>query len=985
MKKLFFMLLAATLLIACENNEIEPGGSNQEAFEGLAKTIVFNASTRKLSATHGDCLLKAPNGVIFKREFTHIQANAHSKITLDKGLKDGQYIILAFKVNVRDGETNVRNISEEEVIEDDKESYGMGCTISVSGDEVTVVSSYDEMMDMYGSGTEADPFVISSYTHLLNLAELANDANTNYLLDSTYHYAQACDIDMDFASWKVADGYGWDPIGCSNLTPFRGRYNGKGFKLSNLWCERSISSFVALFGCTQNARIDSLTIENARINGCFCSAALVGCAMTRANFEDVTYISDCKVQNSTISGCDDNDPNRFGIGGLIGAAEKHARLFVNRCEIASSNNITGGYAVGGILGAGALSSMTFITDCVNKADISSYYAPCGGIVGSADSLYLVGCSNYGEIRANAGDTEGEHATRIGAGGIIGGSGSAHVISCNNYGNISGQEGVAGIVGSSRLTGNSETGVEYTYNEVVAYNCENRGNIQGVKFVGGITGEAQCTIYGVQNSGTVNGESYVAGIIGQSPMCATHNTVNNGAVTGIDYVGGIVGNSIMGSITCTQNFADINATGNYVGGIVGLSGTYFIAHYSTNTGTVASTMEEASVGGIAGEIGDPKKWTSEDTRRIIINCIPTVGVGIATYCGVSPFVLAAMGLGARGTTRSADGDHFAINFDMTLARQGGINKDNFSYITSALLPFMDDAEYDAYINDIASLNDRGINTMQSSLNSSRTEHEIYGGFFQYNQDVVEYSISESSSEQFFQNITLLLNERADEIAGMEKQDEIIHRAIEAAAILGSLAVAVATYGATAGSTAKLVGYIFGYELVLAGLANAVTWSCTNFEQNTVILSQCVNQGTLKTEKDCNIGGFSGVLHEYGIISECQNLGSIETTDKSSYGQITTTAKSKCIIRDCILAGGKTWNGYDVNKKKASADMSDIYYWADGKGSSNTSNASTNIKTKEELANPDTYKGLELGDNGKHWIMSQYGDLTLPVPYRSQFTQ
>ena len=66
MKKLFFMLLAATLLIACENNEIEPGGSNQEAFEGLAKTIVFNASTRKLSATHGDCLLKAPNGVIFK-------------------------------------------------------------------------------------------------------------------------------------------------------------------------------------------------------------------------------------------------------------------------------------------------------------------------------------------------------------------------------------------------------------------------------------------------------------------------------------------------------------------------------------------------------------------------------------------------------------------------------------------------------------------------------------------------------------------------------------------------------------------------------------------------------------------------------------------------------------------------------------------------------------------------------------------------------
>ena len=977
------MLLTATLLIACENNEIEPGGSNQEAFEGTAKTIVFCGATRNLSATYGDCLLKAANGLIFMREFTHIQENGHSKITLNRGLKEGSYTLLAFKVNVRDGETNVRNISEDEVIENDKESYGMGCTISVSGDEVTVVSSYNEMMGMYGSGTKTDPFIVSSYTHLLNIAELANDANTNYLLDSTYHYAQVCDIDMDFASWKVVDGYGWKPIGCSNLTPFRGRYNGKGFKLSNLWSERGTSSFVALFGCTQNARIDSLTIENARMNGSFCSAALVGCAITRVDFDDVTYISDCKVQSSTISGTDDNDPNRLGIGGIVGAVDQNAQLFVNRCEVPSSNKIAGGYAVGGVLGVGTIGSRAVITDCVNNANISSHYAPCGGIVGSADSLFLVGCSNYGEIRANAGGTEGEYATRIGAGGIIGGSGSVHVISCTNYGNIYGQEGVAGIVGSSRLTGNSETGVEYTYNEVVAYNCENRGNIQGVKFVGGITGEAQCTIYGVQNSGTVSGESYVAGIIGQSPMCATHNSVNNGSVNGTDHVGGIAGNSIMGSITCTQNFGDINATGNYVGGIVGLSGTYFIAHYSSNTGTVASTMKEANVGGITGEIGDPKKWTGEDTRRIIIACIPTVGLGIATYQGISPFVLAAMGLSARGTTRSADSDHFAINFDMTLARQGGINREYFSSITSALRPFMDDAEYDAYISDIASLNDQGINTMQSTLNSTRTEHEIYGGFAQYHQEVVEYSVSESSSELFFQEITNLLNERADEVAGTEELDEFVHRAINVATIIGSVLVSLATYGATAGSTEKLIGYIVSYELVLAGMANTVLWSCTNFEQNTVILSQCVNQGTLKTGQDCNIGGFSGVLHEYGIVSECLNLGAVEATDKSSYGQITTTAKSRCSFEDCLLAGGKSWNGYDVSKKKTGASMEDIYYWADGKDSSNTTDFSTNIKNQEDLANPDTYKGFSLGDYGNHWIMSQFGNLTLPVPYRSKF--
>ena len=67
------------------------------------------------------------------------------------------------------------------------------------------------------------------------------------------------------------------------------------------------------------------------------------------------------------------------------------------------------------------------------------------------------------------------------------------------------------------------------------------------------------------------------------------------------------------------------------------------------------------------------------------------------------------------------------------------------------------------------------------------------------------------------------------------------------------------------------------------------------------------------------------------------------------------------------------------------MEGVYYWADGEVSDNTSNHSTNILTKEDLANPDTYQGLSLGDNGNHWIMSQYGDLTLPVPYRCRFME
>ena len=989
MKKLFFMLLAATLLIACENNEIEPGGSSQDTFEGMAKTILFKSSSPKLSATHGECLFKAPNGLIFKREFIHIQENGQSKITLDKGLKDGKYTLLAFRFDIVDNEKEMRSVDETITEDDSKESCAMGCTVSVSGDEVAVVSSYNEEMGMYGSGTASDPFIVSSYSHLLNLAELANDANTNGLLDSTYHYAQACDLDMDFASWKVADGYGWNSIGCSNLTPFRGRYNGKGYKISNLWSERDASAFVALFGCTQNARIDSLTIENANMEGFFCSAALVGCAMTRADFDDVTYISNCKVQNSTISGSDNNDPNRLGIGGLIGAAEQNARLFINRCEVASSNKIVGGYAVGGILGAGAVGSRTMITDCVNKANISSYYAPCGGIVGSADSLFLVGCSNYGYISANTGGTEGENAIKIGAGGIIGGSGPAQVYSCINYGNVSGQEGVAGIVGSARMTGNSETGEEYSYNDILVYNSENRGDIQGVKFVGGITGESQCTIYGVQNSGTVTGNTYVAGIIGHAPVCATHNTINKGSVNGTDYVGGIVGNCVMGSITTTQNFANISASGNYVGGIVGLSGTYFMAHYSTNTGMVSSTMEDASVGGIAGEIGDPKNWTTDDTIDIITSSLGVIKgtYDIANYAVSCSLAAVMNSFASRATTRSSSSDveRFVVNYNLRFARQGGITKESFSSITSALLSFMNNDEYDAYIDGISSLNDQNISVMQATLNSSRAEHEIFGGFSQYNQDVIDYSVSESTSDEYFQAVNEYLNERADEIAHMEEVEDRIHSAVSTAVTIFSVAAAIASMAATAGTSIATIAQIVTYTCSLTKLANNISCSVADFDQNTVILSQCINQGTLKAERDCNIGGFVGVMHEYGMINNCLNLGGIEATGNSSYGQLTPTAKKRCEIGECVLAGGKSWNGYDVDKKKSSADMENIYYWADGEASDNTTKYSTVIVTKEDLANPDTYQGLSLGDNGNHWIMSQCGDLTLPVPYRCRFME
>ena len=974
MKKIIFMLLAATLFIACDKDmPFDPNDTEQDVFEGAAKELYFTVSTENLVATEGVCVLKGPNGLIFKRNFTHIRENGESKITLDKGLRDGKYTLLYFKVDQIDGE---RSAAEEEV--DDKESYGMGCKFSVSGTTTTVESTYNEDFGMYGSGSETDPFTVSSYSHLLNLAELANDANTNCMLDSTYHYAQECDIDMDFASWRVADGYGWNPIGCSNLTPFRGHYHGKGQKITNLWSERNNSSFVALFGCVTNTRIDSLSIESARIEGWFSSAALVGCALTRSGCQDVTYISNCKVENSSIFGNGSSSPtdNSLAIGGLVGTVEEYAQLYIDRCEIASSNQIVGGYAVGGVLGAGALMSKAIISNCVNNANITSYYAPCGGIVGSADSLFIVGCTNNGNIQANYGGTEGEATTVIGAGGIVGGLGASHILSCVNYGNIQGQEGVAGIVGSSRVSSGEDSEEGYSYNDIMVYNCENLGSIQGVKFVGGLVGESQCTIYSSLNSGSVRGEDYVGGIIGESPICAVQNTINQASVEGVNQVGGIVGNSIMGAITCTQNYADVNATGNHIGGIVGLSGTYFIAHYCTNTGSVSTTMSEASVGGIAGEIGDPKMWTMRDTFRIVVS-VATTGFGILNASSAIKY--------AALLVRSSDYNRFVVDYDLTLAKQGNINDENLSTLMQPVKSFMSDAEYNAYINSMSTQSDQTISAVQSKLQTIRAEHEIYGGFNQYYQDVLTYSTDESSKEQFFQNMNDMLNERADDVAGWEKQDEIIHSAVGCACMIVGGVCFISSLALTAGSSALVIAKVLATVSCTTAVANNVTRACTDFEENTVVVSQCVNTGTLQCGTESSISGLVGQLNEYGIISECLNTGAIVDANNRNAAQLTTELRKKSIVEDCLLAGGKSWNYLDILSAKSSAEVSGIYYWTDGFIPSVYSMYSIPIVYGDDLANPDIYTELSMGANGDHWIMSQYGDLTLPVPYKSRFME
>ena len=84
-----------------------------------------------------------------------------------------------------------------------------------------------------------------------------------------------------------------------------------------------------------------------------------------------------------------------------------------------------------------------------------------------------------------------------------------------------------------------------------------------------------------------------------------------------------------------------------------------------------------------------------------------------------------------------------------------------------------------------------------------------------------------------------------------------------------------------------------------IANNLTKSCTNFEENTVVISQCINTGNLQCGTGSNVGGFVGQLNEYSVISECLNTGAIVDANDRNAAQLTPEIKIESLVEDCVL--------------------------------------------------------------------------------------
>lgn len=204
-----------------------------------------------------------------------------------------------------------------------------------------------EMSDHFdGEGTEEEPYEINSDKDLKLLAyHVANEEVDGY---EGYYFALTRDISLsDTASW-LPIGY-FTEAGDSEPKPFKGNFNGQGYRVYNLKISDTTQDYAGLFGSVHGAVIENLTVDG-QVNAHSKAALLVG-----------------ETNDSTISNCSSRGQVRgVGvIGGIVGEAYDSVIL-----ECTNTAGVLGGTDADGV-----------------------NYAYAGGICGSAQSSFMSDCTS----------------------------------------------------------------------------------------------------------------------------------------------------------------------------------------------------------------------------------------------------------------------------------------------------------------------------------------------------------------------------------------------------------------------------------------------------------------------------------------------------------------------------------------------------------------------------------------------------------------
>ncbi len=390
-----------------------------------------------------------------------------------------------------------------------------------------------------GSGTQADPYQITSRQDMEALADSVNngaiDTVTNWSKDK---YFKVMNNITDSIRTCIGKSNHYYSASTDCIYTFQGNFDGQGYKITlaiNIPKKEFEGEYQGLFGMTYKAEVKNVTIDG--------------------------YIRG----NSS-------DTGNCWTGGIAGLSRLSTISYcINKCTDISVN----GVCIGGIVGH--MEGGT-IDRCQNYSNISAWSA--GGIVGHIQpggygKDNIIYCDNYGCITAGAG-TGGIVGLILGFCNRIGACG-VHIDNCVNSGTITGVKTecdeyesivLGGIVGmNSRL-------IKQDIPLLTISNCLNIGSVLGgvadtlLEVAGGILGSGMFENNKIENcinAGFVFSDSIAGGIaagriaVGNSNYDDNfsgkiENCINTGVVIGDDEsTGGIISSKY--SITVTNCYYD----------------------------------------------------------------------------------------------------------------------------------------------------------------------------------------------------------------------------------------------------------------------------------------------------------------------------------------------------------------------------------------------------------------------------------------------
>ena len=242
-----------------------------------------------------------------------------------------------------------------------------------------------------GTGTQGDPYIISTTDHMTALANNVNGGNS--YLDVYFRL----DADLDYTSKSyivIGDRRTDDSL-------FGGKFNGNGHTISGITLNKTDNETnsinVGLFGVLfYQGSIENLTLSNSTIKGRYFVGGIVG-EVWSGTIQNCHVTNDVTIETVYMFANGVSQPSG-SVGGIVGSviwnsSVKTAQI-INCTSAANIKASSNSECVGGILGFTDSTMKTTITGCTYTGTISGGAEYVGGIAGQIAGNESTFSNNY---------------------------------------------------------------------------------------------------------------------------------------------------------------------------------------------------------------------------------------------------------------------------------------------------------------------------------------------------------------------------------------------------------------------------------------------------------------------------------------------------------------------------------------------------------------------------------------------------------------